>query len=108
MMCDAKSRHEKKEGCRMPERWNKPLENLEVGDEVVETRYIWSPLRRWMLGGYEESGKQRYRVIAKFDLFDRDYPEKVSKVRRTPDDLVVCSGRKVLVLSPEGPFQPSN
>jgi len=90
----------------MPERWKPSLSEVRVGDLVEEKRYIWNPLARWMLGGWEETGKQRYRVVAEFDIFDRDYPKKARQYGE--DALVVCCERRVLVLVPEGPFIPKS
>jgi len=93
----------------MPERWSKPLSEVRVGDVVEETRYIWNPLSRWMLGDWEETGKQKFRVVAEFDLFDRDYPVKAEKVRHQHGDaLVICCGRRILVLAAEGSFVPKS
>jgi hypothetical protein len=98
-----------KEGCAMPERWSKPLDEVRVGDLVEETRYVWNPLARWMLGMWEEVGKQRYRVVAEFEIFDRDYPHKVSKIRDQHKDAVVIQHeRRILVLVPEGSFVPKS
>jgi hypothetical protein len=93
----------------MPERWSKPLHEMRVGDLVEETRYVWNPLARWMLGMWEEAGKQQYRVVAEFDIFDRDYPHKVSEIRSQHEGVVVVGyERRILVLIPEGPFIPKS
>jgi hypothetical protein len=93
----------------MPERWSKPLHQVEVNEVVEETRYVWNPLARWMLGTWEETGKQRYRVIAEFDIFDRDYPKKVAEIRYQHKDVVVVQcERRILVFLPEGPFVPKS
>jgi hypothetical protein len=87
--------------------WDKPITEMKVGDIVEATYYSWNPIARWMLGAWEETGKRKYRVIAEFDVFDRDYPIRLDEIRHKHKDAeVIGYERKILVLVPEGPFIP--
>jgi hypothetical protein len=60
-----------------------------------------------MLGGWEEDGRRQYRVVAVLDLFDRDYPSKIEKLRYEHGEIEVLGHeRKIVVLVPTGPFVP--
>jgi len=88
-------------------RWSKPINEMQVGDVVEATYYIWNPLSRWMLGDWEESGRQQFRVIAVLDVFDRDYPAKIEKMRHEHGEIELLGyERKIIVLVPNGPFVP--
>jgi hypothetical protein len=88
--------------------WNKPIGMMEVGDIVEATYFVWNPLSRWMLGRWEESGRQRFRVVAVLDLFDRDYPSKIEMLRQHGDIEALSYERKIVVLTPVGPFVPKS
>jgi hypothetical protein len=89
--------------------WNKPIGMMEVGDVVEAVFFIWNPLSRWMLGSWEESGRQQFRVIAVLDVFDRDYPSKIEHLRHQHGDIEVLGyERKIVVLVPAGPFVPKS
>jgi hypothetical protein len=90
-------------------KWSKPISLMRVGDVVEKTTYIWNPIARWMLGDWEEVGKQAYRVVAEFDIFDRDYPRKVAEIKFQNENAeVIGHERRILVLVPEGPFIPKS
>jgi hypothetical protein len=79
----------------------------QLGDVVEGTFYIWNPLRSWMMGGWEEVGKRRFKVIAELDIFDRDYPRRLEELKyEYPDAEVVGYERKIFVLVPVTPFMP--
>jgi hypothetical protein len=89
--------------------WSKPISEMREGDIVEATYFVWNPLSRWMLGRWEESGRQRFRVIAVLDLFDRDYPSKIEMLRHQHGDIEALSyERKIVVLTPVGPFVPKS
>jgi hypothetical protein len=81
---------------------------MEVGDVVEATYFVWNPLSRWMLGSWEESGRQQFRVIAVLDIFDRDYPSKIEKLRYQHSGEIEVLGheRKIVVLVPISSFVP--
>jgi hypothetical protein len=89
--------------------WNKPIGAMELGDTVEAIYFEWNPLSRWMLGRWEESGRQQFRVIAVLDLFDRDYPSKIEMLRHQHGDIeALAYERKIVVLTPVGPFVPKS
>jgi hypothetical protein len=81
---------------------------MEVNDIVEATFYSWNPLRRFMLGGWEEDGRRQYRVVAVLDIFDRDYPSKIERLRYEHGEETEVLGheRKIVVLVPAGPYIP--
>jgi hypothetical protein len=88
-------------------KWSKPIQDMRIGDVVEATFYLWNPLRSFGLGGWEEDGRRQYRVVAVLDLFDRDYPSKIEKLRYEHGEIEVLGHeRKIVVLVPEGPFIP--
>jgi hypothetical protein len=87
--------------------WNKPIGMMEVGDVVEATYFVWNPLSRFMLGGWEEDGRRQFRVVAVLDIFDRDYPSKIERLRYEYGEIEVLGHeRKIVVLVPAGPYIP--
>jgi hypothetical protein len=88
-------------------KWSKPIQDMRVGDVVEATFYLWNPLSRFMLGGWEEDGRRQYRVVAVLDLFDRDYPSKIERLRYEHGEIEVLGyERRIVVLVPIGPYIP--
>jgi hypothetical protein len=88
-------------------KWNKPIQDMRVGDVVEATFYLWNPLSRFMLGGWEEHGRRQYRVVAVLDLFDRDYPSKIERLRFEHGEIEVLGHeRRIVVLVPISPYTP--
>jgi hypothetical protein len=96
-----------KQGGMSMRKWSKPLSAMQPGDIVEAIYYLWNPLSRWMLGSWEESGRQQFRVITVLDLFDRDYPSKLENLRHQHGDIeAIAYERRIVVLTPVGPFVP--
>ena len=88
-------------------KWSKPIGAMEPGDIVEATYFVWNPLARWMMGSWEESGRQKFRVVTVLDLFDRDYPSKIEMLRHQYGDIELLGyERRIVVLVPIGPFIP--
>ena len=88
-------------------RWSKEVSMMEVGDIVEATYFVWNPLSRFMLGRWEKSGRQRFRVVAVLDTFDRDYPRQLDALRREHGDIeALAYERRIVVLVPIEPFVP--
>ena len=88
-------------------KWSKPIGAMEPGDIVEATYFVWNPLSRWMLGAWQEDGRRQFRVIAVLDVFDRDYPAKIEKMRYEHGEIELLGyERKIIVLVPTGPYIP--